>query len=215
MTVDMLGVIVVHPRYYSTSTIYPVGFRSERQYYSIVDIDEKMTYISEIVDGGNNGPIFRVTSEGEEGESFEASSPTGAWKKVLRRINELREIDETLPPITSISGPEMFGLSNAQVIHLIEGLHNAEYCDGYIFQAYRRSRRQVSIPQGDAMTGSGSESEFEIVEEPQDEDKVSNNDSVGVLQNEVIKIALFGNATGLRIRCRRNEDGYIAEDSLM
>lgn len=89
--------VIVHPRYYSTSTIYPVGFRSERQYYSIVNIYEKMTYVSEIIDGGDNGPIFRVTSEGEEGESFEASSPTGAWKRsFIRSINFVKATKHSL-----------------------------------------------------------------------------------------------------------------------
>ena len=205
--------VIVHPRYYSTSTIYPVGFRSERQYYSITNVYEKMTYVSEIIDGGDSGPLFRVTSEGEEGESFEASSPTGAWKKVLHRINQLRENNETFPMIMSISGPEMFGLSNAQVIHLIEGLDNTEYCEGYIFQAFRPNRRHVGIPQGDAMTTSQSESEYGMKDEIQERPK-ENAVSIGV-HKKTMKIALLGNATGLRIRCRKIEEGYVAEDSLM
>lgn len=37
----------------------------------------------------------------------------------------------------------------------------------------------------------------------------------GGAKRKSLKIALLGNATGLRVRCKHIEDGYVAEDSLM
>ena len=64
------------------------------------------------------------------------------------------------------------------------------------------------------MTGSQSESDYETKEEPQQK-KSKRNEMSGGAKRKSLKIALLGNATGLRVRCKHIEDGYVAEDSLM
>ena len=51
------------PNYYNERYIWPVGFRSSRQYSSYKDVDGRVDYVSEILDGGPMGPIFKVWTE--------------------------------------------------------------------------------------------------------------------------------------------------------
>lgn len=241
-----------------------------------------MTYVSEILDGGDSGPLFRVTSEGDEGESFEASSASGVWRKVLQRVNSLRVV-QSLPPLESLPGPGFFGLSNPDVQRLVEGLAGAAECDGYVFLAYRRHRAH-GVPQGDGQEGSESEFEFasteeeaeaedameDMMEDGRERDIESDNDNdidnaIGNainndidndidndvdndIENEIEdpeeqedtvegkeettettekpkrqqqqqtlarKVPLLGNETKLRVRCRRVEGGFKAEDTFL
>lgn len=263
LTVESLGTIKPRPRYYTSSTIFPVGFRTKHDWVSIGDIkflspspltsSEQMTYISEIVDGGNSGPLFRVTSEGDEGESFEAASASGVWRKVLQRVNSLR-VMQSLLPLEDLPGPSFFGLSNPDVQRLVEGLEGAAECDGYVFLAYRRHRTH-GVPQGDGQEGSESEFEFvseeeepELEEEMDREEEAEQEEQRGepegpsgqpeeevekeeepketmehmgsekrqkLMETMIQKVLLLGNDTKLRVRCRRVEGGFKAEDTFL
>ena len=46
--------------YYNDKYIWPVGFRSTRQYNSYLVLDGRVDYVSEILDGGPVGPVFKV-----------------------------------------------------------------------------------------------------------------------------------------------------------
>lgn len=56
--------------YYNDRYIWPVGFKSTRLYNSYIDVDARVEYTSEILDGGDSGPIFKVI------ESASLSYPT-------------------------------------------------------------------------------------------------------------------------------------------
>jgi hypothetical protein len=48
------------PNYCSDKHIWPVGFKSTRLYNSYKDVDIKVDYLCEILDGGPAGPVFKV-----------------------------------------------------------------------------------------------------------------------------------------------------------
>ena len=116
---------------------------------------QQITYTSEIVDGGEAGPLFRVIPDNNINDCFEASSMSSVWKRVFQRLNEMREVQGESTLDSSLSGVTMFGLADPYVVNLIEGLENADKCEGYIFQNNRRERQRVEvkiadvIPQGD------------------------------------------------------------------
>ena len=76
---------------FSKLFLYPVGFRSARQYYSTRHTTSLSNYVSEIIlskDGKR--PLFRVTELGYNKEfSYTAASPGSAWCGVLQAIERL------------------------------------------------------------------------------------------------------------------------------
>ena len=65
LTVLSLGTIKIQPGWHSKRYIWPVGFKSVRQYASMHDPDTKVDYINEIVESANgsggSSPLFRVS----------------------------------------------------------------------------------------------------------------------------------------------------------
>lgn len=114
VTVLSLGTINDGEKYSTPSLLFPVGYRSRRSYWSIYALksfcfpclthSEKCDYISEIVDGGKAGPIFRVFPEADPSDTMESPSSSGAWKQVLLRVRELRESRGESPSGTAVSG---------------------------------------------------------------------------------------------------------------
>ena len=64
---------------------------------------EKIKYISEIQEGPN-GPLFVVYPEAYPKLVFQGTSASGAWKKVLLKINDLREEAGISRTVASVSG---------------------------------------------------------------------------------------------------------------
>ena len=127
-----LGTVVWDkPKYHSERYIFPVGFESNRTYFSLQTADERVLYISRILDGGD-APIFEVESC-ETGEKWQASSTSGVWAQVMKRINDFSADKGGVKRASGVvSGPDMFGLSNPSVVKSIQELPNANKCANYI-----------------------------------------------------------------------------------
>jgi hypothetical protein len=117
---------VVHDRslFHNEKYIWPVGFRSVRELPSLLDParNKMTTYVSEIVDGGK-APLFKITPTDAPNEAIVHQAPSGAWRSMLGRIKQRTDV--------SVSGPEMFGFSNATIRMLIQELPNARLCNRY------------------------------------------------------------------------------------
>ena len=70
--------------YYNDRYIWPVGFRSTRSYNSYINVDDRVEYVSEILDGGDAGPIFRVTAKDDPENPAVSSAASSAWQAVSR-----------------------------------------------------------------------------------------------------------------------------------
>lgn len=64
---------------------------------------EKIKYVSEIREG-SNGPNFVVYPQADPSLVFQGSSASGAWKKILLKINDLREEADIPRTVASVSG---------------------------------------------------------------------------------------------------------------
>lgn len=127
--------------------IFPIGYKSIRNYASMVEKDGRTTYTCTILDGGSAGPIFRVVPDDSPEKVIERDSASGAWAVVCGTGNKMRGIERGK---ITISGTEMFGLSHPTVIQLLRELPGAEYCSTF-FSDYptfgSHSRRQsISTP---------------------------------------------------------------------
>lgn len=60
VTVLALGHVDLRDAYHSHAYIYPIGYKSEREYYSTVNVTTRVKYTCEILENGSS-PLFRVT----------------------------------------------------------------------------------------------------------------------------------------------------------
>eukprot|EP00727_Mastigamoeba_balamuthi_P008091 m51a1_g3902 putative transforming growth factor beta regulator 1 (387) ;mRNA; f:117802-119534 len=137
-TVLSLGTIVTdRKKFHSKYYIWPVGYKSTKQYTSMTTIDAKATYISEILDGGD-APKFRVTciEEGKKDTVIEGATASGVWAEIHKRADAVKESVSGKRQFTQLSGPEMYGYSNTTIAKLIQDLPGAKQCSQYIFQKF-------------------------------------------------------------------------------
>jgi hypothetical protein len=161
-----VGVIVVHELgkvitdrllYHTDRYIFPVGYRSSRQFLSMVDPEKTVTYESRIVDGGDS-PKFIVTPEDSPELAAEGTSATGAWTIVIKGAyyvivifllffistgNESEFLSVAAYAIrskehtSSASGPDYFGLSQGVIMKLIQDMPESHHCKNYCRQTVR------------------------------------------------------------------------------
>jgi len=128
--VHSLGVVSDMAGYHKANAIWPIGFLSTRPYFSAVRPDGKVNYTSSIEEGPD-GPLFRVVADDDKDHPIVEKSPGSAWMRVVSRVNEMKAPEQRRKKVT-VSGPEMFGLSDPRVRTAVEQLPNIERCHGYI-----------------------------------------------------------------------------------
>ncbi|CAL5036525.1 unnamed protein product [Urochloa decumbens] len=134
-----IGTVLSGRLWSSSQAIFPKGFKSRVKYFSIMDPVQMAFYISEILDAGQQGPLFMVTVENCPGEIFINVSPTKCWNMVRERLNmEIRRQLNmgrgnlpTLQPPGSIDGLEMFGLLTPAIVQAIEARDRDHICTEY------------------------------------------------------------------------------------
>ncbi|AQK83540.1 lysine-specific demethylase JMJ703 isoform X1 [Zea mays] len=147
-----IGAVLSGKLWSSSQAIFPKGFKSRVKYFSVVDPVQMTYYISEILDAGQQGPLFMVTVENCPGEIFINISPTKCWNMVRERLNmEIRRQLNmgranlpTLQPPGSVDGHEMFGLLTPAIVQAIEARDR-----DYICTEYWRSRPHATIENRD------------------------------------------------------------------
>lgn len=132
LTIETLGEIVTNDacgNFHNDKYIWPLGFKSTREYISTLDPNVRTRYTCEILQA-NKQPLFRITPADDAANPVVAKSASQAWTKILERINEKKHAKEKAKR-TSVSGPEYFGFGIDVVAELIAKLPNAEMCTKY------------------------------------------------------------------------------------
>ncbi|KAJ7969241.1 lysine-specific demethylase JMJ18-like [Quillaja saponaria] len=134
-----LGSVVCGKLWCSKQAIYLKGFRSRVKFFSVLNPTKISSYISEVLDAGFLGPLFKVTLEECPNESFTNGSAEKCWKSVVQRLNQ--EITRqsclggqglpSLQPLQSINGLEMFGFLSPPIIQAIEAQDPNHQCSEY------------------------------------------------------------------------------------
>lgn len=178
VTVHDLGRIVYdRATFHNKRYIWPVGFKSSRQYQSAARPDDLVTYYSEIKDGGA-GPSFEVWAEDAPEARFQSNTSTGAWTAVFKAAAALRGKDSS----NSASGPDFYGFSNNTIAMLIETLPGVENCLNYQRKNFEVlpppiGGRRLSVSKADLDVDvegeEGIEEEEEGAEEGEGEDPVT------------------------------------------
>jgi len=119
LVIEALGVIVDRYPYVTEKYTWPVGFVSTRMFQSMINPDQKVKYTCQIVDAGDK-PQFVITAMDDPSSPIAASSPSAAWKTVLKRIS--LKTGQNTDRAISVSGAMRFGLANPVVASLLREL---------------------------------------------------------------------------------------------
>ena len=92
--------------------------------------DEKITWISEIVDKGGDAPVFRIYPQDRPKECIEGETTSSPWVTALRTLSSIRGEKKA----NTISGPEAFLLSHPTTIYLIQHMEHARECSNYFWK---------------------------------------------------------------------------------
>jgi superfamily II DNA or RNA helicase len=157
MALLSLGTVVTdRPEFHTDRYVYPVGFRTSREFLSMKNPGERTLYTSEIVDEGGPKPVFQVTPSDDPSTVIRAPSSSAAWKAVLMAVNALRSRSMGKTYTSSVSGPEYFGFAHPVVCRLLSTLPGVEQCSRYAPMSANqppakraRSQRRRSLLAGD------------------------------------------------------------------
>eukprot|EP01080_Neovahlkampfia_damariscottae_P000097 gene97-4346_t len=132
VTILSLGKVDVRKNFHNDRYIFPVGYKSERNYNSYINPSEKVQYTCEILsDENTESPVFKVTPNDDPTQSFTSTTPTGAWTPIIKKVQESRKKIGGKRQYSTVSGPEYFGLSNPKCRELLNSLENADKCESY------------------------------------------------------------------------------------
>ncbi|KAL6991825.1 hypothetical protein U1Q18_009936 [Sarracenia purpurea var. burkii] len=133
------GTVVFRKLWCNKQAIFPKGFSSRVKFFNVRNPNKMSNYISEILDAGLLGPLFKVTLEECPSESFANVSAEKCWEMVQQRLNH-EIIGQTclgkqglplLQPAESINGLEMFGFLSPPIVQAIEALDPNHQCLEY------------------------------------------------------------------------------------
>uniref|UniRef100_A0A7N0UFV1 Uncharacterized protein n=1 Tax=Kalanchoe fedtschenkoi TaxID=63787 RepID=A0A7N0UFV1_KALFE len=129
------------------NAIFPKGFRSRVQFPSLLNPNVTCYYVSEIIDAGLLGPLFKVTMEDHPDLKFTDVSPQKCWEIVLEKLHQ--KVDEqkgqgllSVQPAEVIDGLQMFGFCFSPIMEAIEALDPNQ-----LFVEYWNNRRSNKLVQ--------------------------------------------------------------------
>ncbi|KAG4123890.1 hypothetical protein ERO13_D10G005000v2 [Gossypium hirsutum] len=133
------GSVIFGKLWCNSQAIFPKGFRSRVKYFSVLDPTKISSYISEVLDIGLLGPLFKVTLEGCPTITFSNVLPNKCWEMVLQQLNQeilrRKNLGESgllpLQSLQSINGLQMFGFLSPSIIQAIEALDPNHQCSEY------------------------------------------------------------------------------------
>ncbi|KAK4536923.1 hypothetical protein CDCA_CDCA10G2948 [Cyanidium caldarium] len=149
LRIESLGRVDRRDGFHNERAIYPIGFRSVRQYISCRDISRTTEYVCEILDGGGEdgqAPLFRVTCADMPERPFVDKSPSGCWTQVMKAVRDATPVGKQRLHVT-VSGPEYFGLSQPVVEELLQELPGADQLKHYKRKEFLPPESQPATPQ--------------------------------------------------------------------
>lgn len=137
-----LGKVVKDSEFFQNDKfIWPEGYTAMRKFTSLKDPNDCALYKMEVLRDADLKirPLFKVTAD--NGEQFKGSSPSACWNKVYRKLRKMKNIDGSgSGERIYISGLDMFGFSNPEVVKLIEGLSKSRFHSKFSVSKYRPGR---------------------------------------------------------------------------
>lgn len=126
-------------RYNTGASIYPVGYHSTRIYWSVSRMNHRCKYEC-FIDELDDRPLFKVTCA-DDGDCrggktvFTDRCCDSLWKSILNQIAQCRHehgLTRLFP--LYLSGEQLYGLTEPQIVRVIESLPGVEMIKNYAFK---------------------------------------------------------------------------------
>jgi chromodomain-helicase-DNA-binding protein 7 len=124
---DLGHVVSDRPHFHTERYIYPAGYRTTRSFWSTQHANDRVIWVSEIVDTGGPKPVFRVYIEDNPRVCFEGATTSQPWVLILKAVAAKRREKKS----NTISGPMAYCLDRPIVQRLIQELPGARQCKNY------------------------------------------------------------------------------------
>uniref|UniRef100_M4DYX4 Histone-lysine N-methyltransferase n=1 Tax=Brassica campestris TaxID=3711 RepID=M4DYX4_BRACM len=139
-----LGKIVTDSQFFKDENhIWPEGYTAMRKYTSLKDHSAYALYKMEVLRDAESKtrPLFRVTAD--SGEQFKGLTPSACWNKVYNRTRKVQSATDS-PNVLGdeLNGSDMFGLSNPEVIKLVQGLSKSRLSSNVSISKHSLGKRQ-------------------------------------------------------------------------
>ena len=149
LTFLAVGQLLPHQlqNFHNADFIYPIGFKIERLFWSITEVNKRCPYICTIAEVEGK-PEFRVIyAEGKKDERvFKDSTARAAWTQVIEIVEkQRRENDLTKVFPEYILGEDLFGLTEPNVVKVLESLPGIESLVDYNFKYGRNPLLELPL----------------------------------------------------------------------
>ncbi|XP_023929977.1 histone-lysine N-methyltransferase 2D-like [Lingula anatina] len=123
-------------KFHTRDTIYPVGFRITRFYWSMHHLKKRCKYMCSISDKDGH-PEFevKVMEEGMPEVAFKEATPKEAWMHLLTPMEKMRRDADLVKMFPAyMDGEDLFGLHEPIIVQLIESLPGTDLLHNYSFK---------------------------------------------------------------------------------
>ena len=152
LTFVSLGQLLPHQlhNFHNQEYIYPIGYKVIRYYWSLQDPNKRTGYTCTIGENDNK-PEFKVSTtvmeNGTEIEkTFTDTTARGAWMQVLVLIDKVRRDNKLVKVFPKhISGEDLFGLNEINIIKVLESLPGIESLTDYNFKYGRNPLLELPL----------------------------------------------------------------------
>ena len=122
--------------FHTEEFIYPIGYRVLRYYWSMRNVNKRCSYYCSIQDKDNK-PEFaiEVVEAGCDTVTYTDTTCRGVWMKVLSEVEDTRikaKCVKVFPDF--ISGEDLFGLTEPNIMKVLESLPGVESLNDYNFK---------------------------------------------------------------------------------
>ena len=148
-----VGQILPHQlhSFHNKEFIYPIGYKIVRYYWSLSELNKRRPYTCSVVEV-NNKPEFHISTiaidddRKEVERHFQSDTPRGAWMQVLTIIEKMRRDNDLVKVFPRfISGEDLFGLNETNVIKVLESLPGIESLSDYNFKYGRNPLLELPL----------------------------------------------------------------------
>ncbi|KAL0897204.1 hypothetical protein Bca101_081165 [Brassica carinata] len=140
----LTGKIVTDSQFFKDENhIWPEGYTAMRKFTSLKDHTASALYKMEVLRCAESKtrPLFRVTAD--SGEQFKGPTPSACWNKIYNRTRKVQNATDS-PNVLGdeLNGSDMFGLSNPEVIKLVQGLSKSRLSSNVSISKHSLGRHQ-------------------------------------------------------------------------
>jgi len=148
-----VGQILPHQlhNFHTRDYIFPIGYKIVRYYWSLSELNKRRPYTCSIAEV-NNKPEFHISTialdkDGKEIErNFKGETARGVWMQVLSIIEKMRRENDLVKVFPAyISGEDLFGLNETNVIKVLESLPGIESLTDYNFKYGRNPLLELPL----------------------------------------------------------------------